>query len=90
MRGWLYILRNDKTGRYYVGSTNNLERRLKQHKGGHTRTTKVLKTFTLAYTEEYDNILEARLRERQLKSYKSRKYIEGLVNSDRIGVNKTP
>ena len=90
MRGWLYILRNDITGRYYIGSTSNLERRIKQHKNGHTRTTKILKTFTLAYTEEHDNILEARLRERQLISYKSRKYLDDLVNSGRIGINKTP
>jgi len=90
MTGWLYILRNDKTGRYYVGSTSSLERIIKQHKNGHTRTTKILKTFTLAYTEEHDNILEARLRERQLISYKSRKYLDDLVNSGRIGINKTP
>lgn len=80
MKGWLYILRNDETGRCYVGSTNNLDRRIKQHKNGHTRTTKVLKTFTLAYSEKYDNILDARLREKQLKSYKSKKYLEVLIN----------
>ena len=77
---WFYILKNINTGRYYAGSTNNLERRIKQHKKGYTRTTKVLKTFELVYSEEYDNIYEARKREKQIKSYKSKKYIEWLIS----------
>lgn len=77
---WLYILKNPVTERYYIGSTNNLERRLKQHRVGSTRTTRILGTTELVYQEEYNNILEARLREKKLKSYKSKKYIEWLIN----------
>jgi len=76
---WLYILKNEETSRYYIGSTNNLEERLKQHKRGSTRTTRVLKTYKLVYSEEFDNIAEARNREFKLKSYKSKKYIEWLI-----------
>lgn len=78
---YLYILKNEETDRYYIGSTNNLERRLKQHRSGQTRTTKILKTFTLVYKEKYDNIVEAKKREKQLKSYKSKKYIKWLINN---------
>lgn len=77
---WLYILKNNETGRYYIGSTSDLERRVKQHLRGHTRTTKVLGADTLVYTEEYSTITEARNREKKLKSYKSKKYIEWLIN----------
>lgn len=77
---WLYILKNESTERYYIGSTNNLEKRLKQHKSGLTRTTRVLETLTLVYSEKYNNIIEARNREKKLKSYKSKKYIEWLIN----------
>lgn len=76
---WLYILRSEN-GRYYIGSTKNLERRLKQHRLGYTRTTKVLKTNELVYKEEFDNITLARIREKQLKSYKSKRYIEWLID----------
>ena len=76
----MYILKNESTGRFYIGSTNNLKRRLKQHKQGLTRTTKILKTYTLVYTEEFDSIIEARKREKKLKSYKSKKYLEWLIN----------
>ncbi len=79
MSGWLYVLKSE-TGRYYIGSTNNKERRIRQHKSGHTRTTRVLKTNELIYTEEFDTIQEARNREKKLKSYKSKKYIEWLIN----------
>ncbi len=48
-----------------------------------TRTTRVLKTYTLVYTEEFDSLIEARNREKKLKSYKSRKYIEWLINAHR-------
>lgn len=78
---WVYILKNKDTGRYYIGSTNDLERRLKQHKRGSTRTTRILGTDSLVYTEEYNTLLEARNREKKLKSYKSRKYLEWLITN---------
>lgn len=78
---WVYILHNSLTNRYYIGSTNNLERRLIQHRSGHTRTTRVLKTYELVYKEEYSTLYEARQREKKLKSYKSKRYIEWLINN---------
>jgi len=80
---YVYILKNEETGRYYIGSTNNLERRLRQHKSGLTRTTKILKTDKLVYKEEFSTLIEARLREKKLKSYKSKKYLEWLINKGR-------
>ncbi len=65
--GWFYILKNESTGRYYTGSTNNLKERLKQHRRGHTRTTKILGAYRLVYWEKYDNINDARKREKYLK-----------------------
>ena len=76
----LYILSNLKTDRFYIGSTSNLDRRLKQHKNGHTRTTRVLEAFELVYKEEYNTLEEARLREKKLKSYKSKQYINWLIS----------
>lgn len=80
---WLYILRNPVTNRYYIGSTNNLERRLNEHLHGKTRTTKILATNVLVYKENYLTLKEVRQREKKLKSYKSRKYIEWLINQGR-------
>jgi putative endonuclease len=77
---WMYILHNPETDRFYIGSTSDIERRLTQHTKGYTRTTRVLKTFKLIYKEEFRTLTEARLREKQLKSYKSKKYIKWLIS----------
>ncbi len=77
---WLYILNNKETDRYYIGSTVDLERRIKQHISGKTRTTRVLKAYQLIYKEFYNTAIEARLREKKLKSYKSKKYIKWLIS----------
>lgn len=82
---FLYILKNEKTGRYYIGSTIDLVRRLKEHLSGKTRTTKILKTDILVYKEEYKSITDARIREKQLKKYKSKKYIEWLIAKSNMG-----
>lgn len=76
---WVYILKNSLSNRYYIGSTIDLKRRLQQHKSGNTRTTRILETTELVYTEEYKTEDEARLREKQIKSYKSKIYIENLI-----------
>jgi len=76
---FLYILKNRESGRYYIGSTNNLDRRLREHLKGKTRTTKVLKTYSLVYTEEFETSQQAQQREKKLKSYKSSKYIDWLI-----------
>ena len=76
--GWLYILKSSNR-RYYIGSTKDWKRRLKQHIRGYTRTSRVLRTYQLVYLKEFGTIQEARLREKKLKSYKSKKYIEWLI-----------
>jgi len=70
----VYILQcSDKT--YYVGCTNNLEKRLKQHNtskwGAHY--TKIRRPVTLKYFEEYKTLLEARKREAEIKCWKREK-----------------
>ena len=79
----MYILRNTKADRYYIGSTNNIGRRLKQHVAGSTRTTRVLQTYELVYKEKFGTIQQARQREQKLKSYKSKRYIKWLITQER-------
>lgn len=54
---------------FYIGSTNNLEKRLHEHnyakKGAHY--TKMRRPVTLLYKEEYETLHEARRREAALK-----------------------
>lgn len=71
MTFFVYILQcSDQT--YYIGCTNNLEKRLKEHnsskKGAHY--TKVRRPVILKYSEQYQTLLEARSRESKLKQLK--------------------
>ncbi len=66
---YVYVLRTDK-GTLYVGQTNNLEKRLKEHSDKGKKSSKYMrsfKSFKLARTETYQTRSEALKREAALK-----------------------
>ena len=75
----MYILRSLKDGSYYIGSTNDVEKRLKRHNSGGSKYTKSKRPFELVYKEAFKTLSEARKREYYLKSLKSRVVIEKLI-----------
>ncbi|MCU0640661.1 MAG: GIY-YIG nuclease family protein [Candidatus Margulisbacteria bacterium] len=75
----LYILESLKNGRYYIGVTGNLADRIKRHNSGECKSTKPNAPYEMIYIERYSTLKEARQRETELKSKKSRRYIEQLV-----------
>ena len=76
---FLYILQSEITGRFYVGSTDDLERRLSEHLRGHSAATRGRGPWKLVHREQFENLLEARRREREIKRWKSAKMIQALV-----------
>jgi putative endonuclease len=70
-RFFVYILASKRNGTLYVGVTNNLARRMSEHKAklvpGFTRQYGV---DLLVYFEAFDSILEARAREHSLKRWR--------------------
>lgn len=76
---YVYVLESLKNHKYYVGYTNDLEKRLSEHNTGKTKGNRYSAPFKLIYYEEYSNPTEARKREHFIKSQKSRKFIEKLV-----------
>ncbi|MCC7469978.1 MAG: GIY-YIG nuclease family protein [Bacteroidetes bacterium] len=73
MEYFLYILKSNKDNGYYVGITGNLNNRLNYHNKGRVKSTKSRIPFEIIYTETFSSILEARNREKYLKSYKGSK-----------------
>ena len=75
MKGYLYILLC-ADGSFYTGSTNDLERRMKEHQAGeganHTRKRLPVE---LIYWEEYPRIDLAYNREQQIKGWSRDKKI---------------
>src|SRR3981081_3471181 len=68
---FVYILASKRNGTLYIGVTNNLARRLSEHKAklvpGFTRKYEV---DQLVYFETFDSILEARGREHSMKHWR--------------------
>lgn len=74
----VYVLR-DVAGKLYKGMTNDLERRLSEHKSGHTLSTRGLRNLTVVYTEEYDSFERAREREVYLKTAAGRRFLKKIL-----------
>jgi putative endonuclease len=73
---YVYILRTS-ANTLYIGQTNNLEKRIKEHQSKSSRSAKYIRnflSFELVYSEEYKTRGEAMTREAYLKTWtKARK-----------------
>jgi putative endonuclease len=70
---FVYFIKSLNENYFYVGSSEDPTRRLREHNSGKVTSTKSRRPFELVYTEEYDKIDTARAREKQLKSSRSLK-----------------
>jgi putative endonuclease len=78
---YCYVLKSLKNNDYYIGSTKDYGKRLKQHNSWLVRSTKYGIPWKLVYYESFRTLKEARKRELQIKRWKSRKAIERLLKS---------
>ncbi|MDI6765365.1 MAG: GIY-YIG nuclease family protein [Bacteroidota bacterium] len=81
---FVYILQSKKIGQYYVGHTDNLERRMSEHDNGKSPYTKGRGPWTLVNVEEFATRSEAMKREKEIKGQKSREFIERLINKKQL------
>ncbi|MBU1126765.1 MAG: GIY-YIG nuclease family protein [Patescibacteria group bacterium] len=78
---YIYILHSVNFGRYYVGFTSNLKKRLKYHNKGSNRSTRAYRPYELIYFEKFVFKTEALKRERQIKKFKGGKAFKLLLSS---------
>ena len=77
----MYILKC-ADGSYYVGSTKNLDFRIEQHQSGKgSRYTSGRLPVELVYGEEYDRVVDAYAREKQIQNW-GRAKCEALINGN--------
>ena len=72
----VYVLRSHTREYWYIGLTNNLDRRILQHQNGKERTTRAYKPFSLVHAEHFKTRQEARNREKCLKSGFGREWLK--------------
>jgi len=64
----VYILKND-VGSFYCGITNNLARRIEEHRAGMSVYTSRFSGWYLVWNEEFENRKVARMLEVQIKNF---------------------
>ena len=73
---YVYVLKSCKYNRIYIGISEDPLKRLEEHNSGMTKSTKFYKPYKVIYQEKHYNRLEARLREKYLKSGEGRELIK--------------
>lgn len=76
---FFYILESLKTGCYYYGFTNNIERRLEEHNKGIHGYDCGKTPWQIIYKESYISEDQARNREKYFKSLKNKRYIKKII-----------
>ena len=78
----LYVLKGE-TGRRYVGITNNISRRLNEHRAKRSKGGQTLGKFFVLHTEYFPDYKSARKQEKFLKSGQGRDWLDDLEESVR-------
>jgi len=76
---YVYALRSIKDGKFYIGHTDDLNKRVKLHNDGRVDSTKFRRPFELVYFEASYNKLDTLKREKYLKTTYGHRYIKNRV-----------
>lgn len=63
----VYLLKSKNRNWYYVGSTNDLARHIREHESGKVQSTKAYRPLILIFTKDFNEEEDARMYERKLK-----------------------
>jgi len=76
---FVYVIRSISRNYLYVGLSSDYEKRVHQHNAGYERTTKPYRPFEIILVEQFPTRLDARKREKYLKSGVGRAYLKSLL-----------
>lgn len=79
---YVYVLRSLKDKKFYIGYTNNLRERIKQHNNGISKSTTNRQPLKLVYFEASRNIKDAMHREKYLKTTYGHRYLKNRLKND--------
>ncbi|HOJ16778.1 MAG TPA: GIY-YIG nuclease family protein [Caldisericia bacterium] len=81
MRYYVYVLQSEIDGKFYVGYTENLKQRLKEHDNEKVIFTKKRRPLKLVYFEFCLNKSDAINREKYLKTAWGKRYIKNRLKN---------
>jgi len=79
---WVYILKSDQ-GRYYTGMTNDLARRMKEHRSGESVTTRRYQNIILVWVKVFRERKEAREWEVRIKKKGAGRWLKTYADSNK-------
>jgi len=86
MSAWVYILELNN-GKFYIGSTSNIEQRFFDHNHGKSPYTSKFLPIKLVFKKEVSDLSLASTLEKKLKSFKSKKIIMKIINSQTLEIS---
>ena len=72
---YVYVLKSESTGNFYVGISKFGPKRIRQHNKGQSAGTRGKGPWELVHREEFPDYATARVREKFLKSTKGRYWL---------------
>jgi putative endonuclease len=78
---FVYIIQSEADESYYIGFTENLQKRISDHNSGNTNYTSKKMPWILVYFESFDNKTVALKREKFLKRQKNKDFYQRLINN---------
>lgn len=78
---YVYILQSLKNRSLYIGYTTDLKKRFKEHNSGESLATKPFRPYELIFYEIFLNRLDAKNREKYLKSGYGRRTIKKMLKN---------
>ena len=76
---YVYILESKKDKKHYIGQTNNIDNRIKEHNNGKVSSTRGRRPLGLIYFEQYKTRKEALRKEKYYKTQRGRQYLKDNV-----------
>ena len=78
---YVYILKSLSHKKVYIGQTENLDRRLREHNSGKSNYTAKFVPWEIVYTEKFYSRVNALEREKYFKSASGRKFVKKILNN---------
>ena len=85
-KAYVYTLKSERNGSFYIGSTNNYQRRLDEHERGKSKYTRNNRPYKLVLVQEFQDLKTARVIEYKLKRFANRNVIEKIVLEQKINL----
>jgi putative endonuclease len=76
---YVYAIKSKSRNYIYVGLTNDLKRRITEHNNGNNLKTRAYRPFELIYSEICSDRIEARKREKYLKSGVGKEFLKKIL-----------